>query len=227
MTKGGDIPYESITKTQETLSDLTIKYWFEYNFLTGKWWLLVGLSTVPILIWLFILDKARARQIVLFGALISLTAGILDTIGFTMGFWGYPVKLIPINPPYFPVDFVYLPVMYMLIYQFFPGWKGFTIANILASCFYTFVGEPTFEWLDMYITYRWQYIISLPIYITMALVFKWFVELFVQVEDETTPDQATGSSYNKLLLLPALPILAGLSFWAGKAYGKTKRKRFR
>lgn len=133
MQKGGNIPYENITEAQDVLSQLTVQYWLEYNFLTVKWWILVGLSTIPLVIWAIILDKTRIKQIVMFGLLTSLTASILDTIGFTMGFWGYPVKLIPVNPPYFPVDFVYLPVMYMLIYQFFPHWKGFTIINTLAS----------------------------------------------------------------------------------------------
>lgn len=115
----------------------------------------------------------------MYGLLIGFSAGILDTVGFSLGLWGYPTKLIPVNPPLFPVDFVYLPVINMLIFQFFRKWKSFIIANIVAAFLYAWIGEPIYRWLDIYIIYSWKMSYSIPIYIAMSIFFRWLTEKFV------------------------------------------------
>ncbi|MFJ8247884.1 CBO0543 family protein [Peribacillus asahii] len=56
------------------------------------------------------MDKQRVVEILLYGIIIIFITVNLDTFGTQVGFWMYPVKLIPIIPKALPFDASVVPV---------------------------------------------------------------------------------------------------------------------
>lgn len=91
--------------------------------------------------------------------------------------------LVPAAPPLVIVDLGVIPVVYMLIYQYFPDWKKFTIAISVNALLMAFIGEPIAVVLDIYQLNNWKYIYSFPLYIAMALILKWILIKILKNED--------------------------------------------
>ncbi|WP_408015231.1 CBO0543 family protein [Rossellomorea arthrocnemi] len=107
---------------------------------------------------------------------LSILVIYLDDIGSELNLWNYPIKLINIVPRLNPVDISVIPVMHMLIYQYFSKWKPFILANILISLFNSYIAEPIFVKINIYELTNWKYTYSVPIYILKAIVIKYFLE---------------------------------------------------
>ena len=104
---------------------------------------------------------------------------MLDMIGFNYGAWAYPIHLYwAFIPPLVPYDLFYLPIIFMLVYQGYGQvWKYFLIAIFITSAFISFLIEPLFIWIGIYVEYKWKHIFSFPIYILLACFVKVLVEL--------------------------------------------------
>jgi len=168
--------HEELRKAQMELHRLTYEHWIQYDLFSLNWWLLLAVMIIPWIIWWKLVNKDHLIEITLFGLFTALASAILNTIGFSIGLWSYPAKLIPINPPLFPADFTLLPVTYMLIYQYFKYWDRFFIACITVFAIFAFVGEPFLESTNIYTKYHWEYIYSFPIYVAMPMFFRWLVK---------------------------------------------------
>lgn len=105
----------------------------------------------------------------------------LDHVGYELGFWFYPTELAPLFPRFEEVNLSALPVIYMLIYQYFPTWKGFTTAITVMAAIFTMAAEPALVALGLYTPLHWKPYYGLPVYIAIGLTLKWLVnKVFAQ-----------------------------------------------
>ncbi len=163
-----DSSYEQILQAQRTLTDLSIQNWLHYSLHRWTWWFLLFWSTFPLLIWWKYTDPRRYLEISFFGLMASLISGIVDSMGVQLLMWTYPNSLIPGLPNYFPIDYVTIPVVFMLIYQKYPGWKAFILASTLLACFLSLIGDPVLVWLNVYQPLSWQYYYSIPTFVLIV-----------------------------------------------------------
>ncbi|WP_410777747.1 CBO0543 family protein [Ectobacillus funiculus] len=111
-----------------------------------------------------------------YGCLCAITTVVFDGFGTASLWWGYPIKLIPLIPPYFPVDIVLIPIWFMILYQLFSrNFKAFLIANIIQATTFSCVFEPLFAWLDLYKLNTWKFSYSFLYYIIVANFFRWLM----------------------------------------------------
>ncbi|WP_367756149.1 CBO0543 family protein [Ammoniphilus sp. 3BR4] len=152
------------------------EYWIQHDLFTFQWWMLLTLFITPWVIWWSVLDKQRILEILLYGVSLAHFVFILDAIGKELTLWGYPYNLEPLMNRFLPIDTSALPVIYMLTYQYFSRWKAFLWVHILLACMFTFVLEPILVWSDIYKMNKWKHIYSFPIYFTLPVIMKWFIE---------------------------------------------------
>jgi hypothetical protein len=155
------------------------EYWINHEFLTWQWWMLL---ITTILVWVIgvkTVDKKRTQLILNYGLIVGILSLILDMVGLNHGLWAYPIRLYwAFIPPFIPYDLAYLPVIFMLVYQRYgQRWFSFLLVIILISAIFSFVIEPLFNWMGIYVLYKWKYIYSFPIYISLACFVKFLVEL--------------------------------------------------
>ena len=160
--------------------DLSLARWWNCEFNLWQWWLNLILVFVPLYIWWKLLDRKRILEICVYGLLINIVSSYLDVLGSEFVWWDYPIRLIPNLPRLFPIDFTVIPVVYMLIYQYFPKWKSFIIANVIIAIIFAFAMEPLMIWMNLYTLVSWKLIYSFPIYIAMAVVGKSTVNFFMK-----------------------------------------------
>jgi hypothetical protein len=88
------------------------------------------------------------------------------------------VHVLPQLPLLIPVDYIYVPVVDMIICQFFSKWREYLIASTAAAAVLAFVLEPIAVGIGMYHLVTWRYIYSFPIYILINIIAKFMTERF-------------------------------------------------
>lgn len=165
--------------SQQVLRDQHIYYWLNYTFGRWYWWFLLFWTIIPLFIWWKYTDRRRFLEISFFGLFTSLCAGILDSVGLFMGAWAYPYNLVPFLPNFFPIDYVVIPVVFMLIYQKYGSWKAFLIASSLVATVLSLIFDPIMVWMNLYQPFTWQYYYSPPVFVFMVSFCKWVTTIII------------------------------------------------
>ena len=174
--------WKTIIEIREYMWTLLLDYWKTHTLFSFNWWFLFVTTIGVLILWLWLLDKSRVIEIITFGLLLSTIVFILDLIGITMVLWSYPDRLAPILTPIIEVHKMHMPIIYMLIYQYFKPWKSFILVIIFASFIFAFVLEPITVWLGIYIIHNWRYMYSFPIYISLGIALKYLMIKLKQIE---------------------------------------------
>ncbi|MCD1260596.1 hypothetical protein B5M42_017475 [Paenibacillus athensensis] len=168
--------YEELMQARERLHKLDWNQWKTDALFTWQWWLLVGLTVVPLILWWNFVDKKRAYEIAFYGCMINISALLLDDFGTNLSWWGYPLKLLPILPPLVTADSVLVPIALMVVYQLFStGWKKFLLANLIMGVFLAYVAEPVFIWIGYYDLYTWKAGYSLLYYVSASTLARFII----------------------------------------------------
>ena len=153
---------------------LSIEHWLNNEFLTWRWFAKIFIIAITIFLFAKFSYKKQLSETMLYGLIISLISTVLDIIGTIAGFWEYPFRELPFE---FSVthDLVVVPVVYMFVYQYFPKWKSFLIANGVQSFVASYIMEPIFIALTFYRPYTWKHIYSLPLFFIIGVFGKFAV----------------------------------------------------
>ena len=182
--------FQQIIDAHKYFVQLRYEHWMQYEVYTGMWWLLLCAWILPWIVWLFLVKRQQITELFCYGITVMFTITILDEIGLMKGLWTYSIKIIPYTPYLESIDWGILPVVYMLIYQYFPDWNGFIIAQITLAALYSFVGEPFLkENLEVYLLLDWKYIYSFPIYIILAIMPKVVIKALYHIERKSKMDE--------------------------------------
>ena len=165
-------------EAKKNYRDISMEHWLSAEVWQWQWWISLALAVIPLYIWWKLLDKKRIFEICVYGLLVNIFASYLDVVGSEFVWWDYPIRLIPNLPRLLPIDFTVIPVVYMLVYQYFPKWKSFIIVNFIVSAIFSFAMEPLMIWMNLYKLETWKLIYSFPIYILIAVICKATVNAF-------------------------------------------------
>ncbi|WP_010173743.1 CBO0543 family protein [Bacillus coahuilensis] len=180
------IAFEEIVQLKREYMDSFISYWWEHNFLTPEWWVLVILSVLSPIVWWVLVNKKNIIVITLFGLFYGMAAIILDSIGSNAIIWSYPVQVSPyLFPQLYPYDVGIVLIPFMLVYQRYgENFKKFLFASLALSFFLAFVAEPIMEFFHIYKEITWKNIYSFPIYFLLAVICWWIVHEFKKIEQK-------------------------------------------
>lgn len=173
---------QEVRLLEDHLFSLEAEGWFHYEFLTPKWFLLLGFFIVPWIVWGLLKKRKVLSESILFGVSVMLITILLDTVGLQFRFWEYPIEFVPVIPRAFPFDLSMVPVPYMLMYQYFQTGKSFSIALVIMAASYAFIGEPFCEWLNLVHYIHWQYIYSFCYYILLGTGIRLLVNKIKRFE---------------------------------------------
>ncbi len=181
-------------QTKIMYKQLSIEHWVKYEVFTCQWWLGIASVSLPLLLWWKLVDRRRILEITVFGFIISTSATFLDVAGSESMLWNYPIRILPQIPLLFPVDFVLVPIIYMLIYQRYNAWKQFLFTNTIVALVLAFVVEPLAVYIKQYQLIYWKFEYSFPIYILLAVFGRLFVNKMLSLQEKflkvAAPDEA-------------------------------------
>src|SRR5699024_159964 len=117
-----------------------IDYWVDETLFTLPWWILLISTLIPLIIWLIIVDKKRIFEIVTYGFIITIIAVGSDRMGILFGLWQYKHTLMPLSTV-IEIHVFQMPIIYMMMYQYFRKWKSFLIAATINAFVFAFILE--------------------------------------------------------------------------------------
>jgi hypothetical protein len=161
------------------------EYWFQYSHMgTWQFWFNIVMLVVPLIFLYFFLDRKKALHIGFFGFNIHVWFTYVDVTGARFGFWSYPYQSIPFIPVSFGLDVSFMPVVFMLIYQYaLNNDKNFYLYALGMSALHSFVIKPIMYFFDLFHLYRGtEYYHLFLLLIPILVVSKWITRLFLKFE---------------------------------------------
>ncbi|WP_240377944.1 CBO0543 family protein [Bacillus piscicola] len=173
--------WQYVRELTQQYRNARVEYWLNESLFTFGWWTLVVTTIGLFIVWIFILDKKRIFEIVTYGLMVTTIATFGDTLGLSLLLWDYPKALTPI-PQIAEIHNVQMPIIYMIIYQYFTTWKAFLIAAAINAFVFALILEPLLAWLQIYQLYDWNSLYSLVPYFVIAAALKWIINKFKQMD---------------------------------------------
>lgn len=172
---------EQLAEMTRLLTQARIENWLEHGFGSWRWWLLLILLIIPWFIWYKIADKKKLAELVMFSLIIMVFTITLDELGFVLSLWYYPIEVIPMFPRLTSIDYTMLPIIFALLYQYFPTWKSFFWALVALSGVFSFIAEPIIIYLGFYVLIKWAHPYSFIGYIIMGLTARLLARNIVDI----------------------------------------------
>ena len=188
---------EQITKLHERVTNVSKDYWMHYsNLNTWQFWVAVALLIMPLVALYFLIDRRKALLIGFFGLNIHVWFHYADIFCVMHGLVTYPYKVTPFFPASVTLDASFIPVTFMLLYQWTLNKnKNYYLYATAYSLFLSFLFKPaliTFELFRIYKGLNYFYIFM--IYVLVFVITKWITNLFIHFQKEMRQiDQARGA----------------------------------
>lgn len=163
-----------LNKQYEHFYDQLLVLWKKSMVFCDAWWVLLLITIIPWLIWIWIRRKESSGRLLCAAMFIIIVSCYMDLLGVAYGHWLYPVKLVPTFPPFAPWDFTLFPVAVMVFIQFYPNLSPY-IKGVVFSFISAFIVEPFFIWLNLYDQGKWKHIYSFAIYFPLYLAASYIV----------------------------------------------------
>ncbi|MFC3038736.1 CBO0543 family protein [Virgibacillus xinjiangensis] len=150
------------------LSQNHLFFWSQEILFSWHWWISVALSLLPWLLWWFFRPRESTMRLLTVGFFIMLLSTVLDLVGLACGFWYYPYQVTPFFHGFLPWNNTLMPVTVMLL-LLVPRFSLLSKA-VTFGLLTSFVGEPLFIWMGLYVQLGWHHFYSLPIYTMLYIL---------------------------------------------------------
>jgi len=164
--------YDQLVNLQNDYQQFQMEYWLSNNLFSGLWWLIVITNLSFFILFIILIDKKNVLLMSL-AFIISFTLiGISNETGNYFGYWDYPYQFLPFLETFNAVDFLIVPVIISLMYQFINNWMKYLIANVIVSGVLSFIGIPVAVRLNLYVLNNWNVINSFVVLLVTGIVLK-------------------------------------------------------
>jgi hypothetical protein len=165
-----------IAEMTRQLAQARQENWLATDLYTWQWFFLIALIILPWVAFHYLADRRQLPRLMLFGLIIMFFTMGLDLLGYEIGTWYYPYKILPVGPFVAFVDHAPFPVIYMLLYQYCPGWGVFAAGAVVTAAVFAFIFEPVLELMGLYMPLKWKFYYSFPGYVILPLLARWLTE---------------------------------------------------
>ncbi|MBT2692796.1 hypothetical protein [Bacillus sp. ISL-55] len=160
------------------------EYWWDYALYNSfEYWLMVLFLVAP-LVFLFIkINKNKLFQILFYGYSIHVSFGYEDLFGRNMGYWNYPIPVIPVLPG-ISLDSSLIPIIFIFVYQSsMTSNKKYYLYATITSVILSFVFKPMLVGLGLFRMYgSINYFHLFISYVSVFIFAKVMTDLFLWIK---------------------------------------------
>jgi hypothetical protein len=167
------------------LVDLRLELWKQYSLFTWKWWMLLIICILSLIIFLVLIRRDKMLQSIAYFGLLYILNRNLDDVATAMDWYDYRIQLEPIIPTMLPANLFVIPISFTLLYQKFINWKSFLIALILFSGSVAYIALPFMKYLDIYLIKHWNAHLSFISLIIMASLSKLIIDKAKAIQEKS------------------------------------------
>ncbi|KIL41788.1 hypothetical protein SD70_05440 [Gordoniibacillus kamchatkensis] len=157
-------------------------YWMHYSHMgTWQFWFIVLLLVGPLVAVFLWMDRRKALLLGFYGFSVHVCYTYIDLFGSKNGWWEYPYKALPFVPINLALDTSFVPVAYMLMYQWSLN-RGYNYYVVQTGVSIVFAGviKPFLTALHLFEMYGWMNYFYLFVgYMVVTLLSKWITDLFI------------------------------------------------
>lgn len=168
--------YSKIDKIGSKYHQLQTDIWLHHDLFSLGWWSIVIINALFLILFIFLIHRSRLLLICFAFVVNYVIVGLGNEIGSFYDFWSYPHQFVVFTHRFNAVDFVVVPVIISLVYQFFSKWKAYFLATIVISALMCFIGVPLFVYFGLYKLDNWNYFYSFLVTILMFFVSKVIID---------------------------------------------------
>lgn len=162
-----------------------VTYWLHYSHMgTWQFWFIVALLIGPLVALYYLMDRRKALLLGFYGFAVHMLFSYIDLFGTKNGLWEYPYKAFPVVPVNVALDTSFVPVVYMLMYQWALN-RNVNYYVVLTGVSIVFAGviKPIFTVLNLFQMYNGMNYFYLFIgYLLIMLVSKWLTNVFIWLQ---------------------------------------------
>jgi hypothetical protein len=173
---------EKIRQLELELSDRWIIYWQDYsNIHSWQFWVVAAILIIPLVILILFIDRTKIFQLGFYGYSIHIFFAMIDAFGVLKGLWIYPYKLIPVLPASLSLDSSFVPVAYILLYQYtLNKEKNYYIWALLQCLAFAFFIKPLMVGMGLFrFGGKENFFLLFCGYVAVALISKWITDFFL------------------------------------------------
>jgi hypothetical protein len=174
---------EQLRKTEITQSQKWMDYWQAFSdFSTWEFWFGVSLFVIPLIVLILFIDRKKILQIGFYGYGVHVFFTHIDNYGVNNGIWEYPFKIFPFIPTGIALDTSFVPVCFMLLYQYIINKDKNYYLWMLGLCIvFSYIIKPLMVGVGLFYFGggKENFFILLIGYVTIALMAKWLTDLFL------------------------------------------------
>ncbi len=151
--------------------------WSSNEVFTFGWFLILAVIVITYIVWLKLLDRKRATQLLLLGSLAAVAYSLNSVIlgGFGLAF--YTIRLFPTHDSFFISSITLAPIIIMLVQQYTSSWKGYILWSVVGFAFLDFVIFPVYVAVGILEFHNWNvfyhFLVLFAISILVRLTFLW------------------------------------------------------
>ena len=159
-------------------SQLSMQHWLNEEIFSLGWFLEVIILIAAYVVWLKLLDKRRATEMLLIGSLAAVAKSLNSIVlGGLLGLAHYNIRLVPFANNMFTSSITLSPIIVMLAQQYAHSWKGYMVRNAIGFALLCFVIFPVFTLVGALEFHNWNvffhFLVLLTVSLVVRLVFLW------------------------------------------------------
>lgn len=184
MTRDQQERLDDILSQQDQVVRMWMDYWKDFsNWETWQFWAIVLMLIVPLIIIYFAIDKNKVFQIGFYGFNIHAWFTYSDTIAMRTSHVTYPFQAIPVLPVNFALDASFVPVSFMLLYQWCINHnKNVFLYGMILSAFFAFIFKPLLVLVNlMQINKGFNYIYLFLNYVVILFLAVVITKVFTHI----------------------------------------------
>ena len=179
--------FEQVDKLRHKFMESFVDYWQHYSsWNSWQFWFLVLMCLAPLVALYFLIDRKKAMHIGFFGFNVHVWSSKLDEIALANDLWDYKYKMIPYLQSSFSLDASFIPVVFMLLYQWTLNYKKNYYIYATGLCvFFAFLFKPALVAFEIFHinkgVHYWYLFIA---YIIVMLLSKLITNIFIHFQEE-------------------------------------------
>ena len=176
--------FDEIVKMGKEGQEALNQYWLDYALYSSfEYWLMVSFLGFPLIFLILKINKEKLFQILFFGYSVHICFGYEDLFGRNMGFWNYPIPVIP-SLPGISLDSSLIPVIFIFVYQStLNSNKKYYLYGTITAVILAFAFKPMLVGLGLFRMYgSISYYHLFFSYVSVFIFAKLMTDLFIWIK---------------------------------------------
>jgi hypothetical protein len=163
-------------------SERWLEYWKDFSEpSTWQFWVVLAMFLFPLICVILFIDRKKMLHVGFYGYSVHVFFTYSDLIGTHNAYWIYPYKLSPYFPSSLTLDASFVPVAYMLLYQYTLDKKKNYYIWFGGMCLtFAYIFKPLLLGLGLFhFRGKENFFLLFLGYLLVALIAKWITDFFL------------------------------------------------